>query len=388
METNAPKPSLREAFLRIIAVLGLVAVLLLGAWGIIQLAVALPNVFGSIGGSVASLFGATTAESVTVSVPQSTAPDQPLTLSWTHQNQTGQYAYSYTISYACQNGLSIKAPLPTGSYQTVACNTPFNFVNATEHMIVVPSISGSQSVPLTLSVSATNLSTGAITASGSATTQVTSGAAVTTTQPAANTGSPKTTPVQTAKPTTTTYYPAATRPALYGLPDLAVQIIGVTSNGAQAQVQFAIVNNGTNVAASGWTFNAQLPVSGGYTFVSQPQQALYPGDKIVYTLGFNNSGNYPSNQNPYTYNNGWGYTASGYTAGTYTCNIYGPCQVPGYQNLYPYGSPYQYGYNGYSYSTPGYSYNYGGGTVTITVDPYNLLPDLNRANNTANVLVH
>ena len=140
-------------------------------------------------------------------------------------------------------------------------------------------------------------------------------------------------------------------------------------------MRFEIVNTGTNIAAGGWTFNAQLPINGlpgqgGYTFASQPQRALYPGDKIVYTLGYDNP-----YQNGYAggcsyncgtpYNNGgYGYTGqSSYTApGGYTCNGYGPCNVP---NSYP-STIYQ-----------------NGGVVTIIADPYNYLIELTKQNNTA-----
>ncbi|MDE1924594.1 MAG: hypothetical protein KGH79_00210 [Patescibacteria group bacterium] len=346
METQE-KPSVWDIFLRTIAVLGLIAVLLLGAWGIIQLAVSLPSVFGGIGNSVSSLFsGGAHKETLAVSAPSSAASSQQITVSWTHQNGNGDYAYS--LSYACQNGLSLKAPLPTGSYQTIACNTPFNFVNASAHMIVIPVASVSQPVPLTLTVTATQLSTGAITTTGSATTNITG----TATQPK--------TSAYTSPAPTMSYQPAPVRATLYGYPDLAVRYVGVVPQGGLTALQFSVENNGTNVTPAGWTFNAQLPVNGGYTFVSQPQQALYPGDKILYTLSFQTPSQYQTGY-PYGYtSNGYGYTGQG----SYACSGYIPC-IP----------PTQYGY---PYQNYGYGYT---GSVTIMVDPYNYIPELNKINN-------
>lgn len=372
METQE-KSSAWDVFLRTVAVLGLIAVLLLGAWGIIQLAVSLPSIFGGIGNGVSSLVtGSGQKETLTVSAPSNIAPNQSLTVSWTHQNGSGDYAY--TISYACESGLSLKAPLPTGSYQTIACNTPFNFVNASSHMIVIPTLSGSQSVPLTLTVTATELSTGAITTSGSATTNVTTGVAQSSTGTSAT--QPQTS-VYTTAPTTpvVSYQPAPVRPPLYGYPDLAVVYNSTIPAGSLTKVTFTVENDGTNVTPSGWTFNAQLPVNGGYTFVSQPQQALYPGDKIVYSLSFAGTQyNYPyQNQYPYGYTSGtYGYTGQG----NYTCSGYSVC-IP----------PTQYGYpNNYQY--PNYNYGYQNqGTVTITVDPYNYIQELNKSNNTITISV-
>jgi cytoskeletal protein RodZ len=78
METHVKteKTPARDLFLRTVAVLGLIAILLLGAWGIIQLAFAIPTVFSNLGGSISSLFTTTpgtnttaTKEAITVTVP-------------------------------------------------------------------------------------------------------------------------------------------------------------------------------------------------------------------------------------------------------------------------------------------------------------------------------
>jgi len=336
------KTPVRDLFLRTIAVLGLIAILLLGAWGIIQLAFAIPGVFGDIGASISSLFTHNTTvtstapstntvkETVTLTMPATLTSGQTLEVSWLHSNADPASQYSYAVSYACQNGLSVKAPVPTGSYEAVPCNTPFNYVNASEHMILVPTLaSGSATTPLSVTVIATKLSTGAITASGTATTNILAGAA---TPPAATTPKPAT----NTSPSTT-YYPAATRAtALYGYGDLAVHFTSVSPSPSLTSVQFVIENDGTNVINAGWTFNASLPINGGYTFGSQPQQALYPGDKIAYTLSYN-----------------------GGTSGSYP----------------------------YATSAYGYGYGYQTGTITITADPQNYVPEYNKGNNFAQTTV-
>jgi hypothetical protein len=336
-EVKTAKTPVKDFFLRAIAVLGLIAILLLGAWGIIQLAFAIPSVFSNLGGAFSSTSApastSSAKEAVTVSIPATIGSGQTLTVSWMHSNADTSGQYSYALSYACQSGLSVKAPLPTGNYQAVPCNTLFDYVNASEHMDLVPSVSGA-SQPLAITVTATKLSTGAVTAQGTATTNVTAGAAAKTT---------------TAKPAATKpaakYYPAATRATnLYGYGDLAVHFTSVAPSYTTTVIKFVIENDGTNIVPAGWTFNATLPIKGSYTFGSQPQQALYPGDKIAYTLSFAGA-----NQ-----------TSSGYTSAGYVCN---------------------------GYSCTNNNYGYQTATITITADPQNRVPEYNKGNNIAQTTI-
>ena len=51
-------------------------------------------------------------------------------------------------------------------------------------------------------------------------------------------------------------------------------------------VRFEIVNHGT-IETGAWYFNAVLPTFPSHIFTSESQQSLKPGEKIVFTLGFN-----------------------------------------------------------------------------------------------------
>mgnify|MGYP003394651955 CR=1 FL=1 len=183
----------RDTLLRGIALLGLILILVLGAWGIIVLAFNVPNFLSSAGTSIANLFER----------------------------------------------------------------------DRDDDVVVVPVVS--TSTPTTGS------------------------------QVASPTGSTKT-PVVAPKPTYTqaptvgtgyTYTPAVQPAAqLYGYADLATRIISLQPQGNRYSVVFEISNVGSNIAGYGWSFTAQLPLDPTYTYSSGPQQALRPGDKIVYTLGF------------------------------------------------------------------------------------------------------
>lgn len=120
----------------------------------------------------------------------------------------------------------------------------------------------------------------------------------------ATTSAPITTyPTPAAGPKTTTTYPAggASTAPLYGQADLAVTITDVgylTSNNTDsyvsgvivpsndnAAVKFSVTNVGTNISGP-WSFNAMLPTNTSFTFNSNPQQSLRPGERIDFTLGF------------------------------------------------------------------------------------------------------
>jgi len=349
--------SFRELFLRTVAIIGLIAVLVLGAWGIIIVASNLVGIFGSVGTSVTSLFTPASKdlkEKVVAVAPATSQTGQPLSISWTHDNKVG--AYAYTVSYNCAAGLSVKATLPNNTMQTVACDTPFNFTNADSKMVITPVIAGNQSVPATFTIAAKKLSNGTVAASGSVNVSITPKAVAST--GGSNTGG--------SQPTHT-YVPAAQTTSLYGLPDLSVRMLSVIPQGNRVAVQFEIVNNGTNVARAGWTFNAQLPLTPAYTYQSQTQQALNPGDKIVYTLGFDNQ-NYNNNYNYQNQNSNCGYKT------TYTYN--------GYTNI-P-STVWSCDTTSTSYNT-NYPSGYTGGSVTVSADPYNWVQESAEYNNTASI---
>ena len=217
------KNTFQDNAIRVISVIGLIAVLLLGAWGIIQLAFFIPTFLGNIGGSIAPKTETAKIATTTTQTPAVVAPVQ-----------------------------EVQKPVVK--------------------------------------------------------------------KPAAK---PAATYVASAKP----------RPALYGYPDLQVRMLGnqnAVYAGGQVSIQFVIENVGTNMAPANWFFTASLPYLQTYTYQSPVQQALYPGDKIVYTLGF-------------------------------IAN-----------------SPYQYQYQNYPY--------YGQtSVVSIHADPYNLVYELNEGNNTAGI---
>jgi len=111
------------------------------------------------------------------------------------------------------------------------------------------------------------------------------------------------TPAPTQGTETTTVYTTGgtTAPVLSGLSDLTVTSVitgylttndtasfvasKIVPDGLRGAVKFTVANAGTNLTGR-FTFKAVLPTSSTYTFNSDSQDSLLPGERIDYVLGF------------------------------------------------------------------------------------------------------
>jgi hypothetical protein len=89
--------------------------------------------------------------------------------------------------------------------------------------------------------------------------------------------------------------------APYGNPDLQVSMVSVgyltsastdayvpntsVPSGERPAIKFMVKNVGTNWSGT-WRFTAAIPTKTSFTYTSDIQQSLAPGDSIEYTLGF------------------------------------------------------------------------------------------------------
>lgn len=312
-EVHNNNGTFKEQVARAVAVLGLVAVLLLGAWGIIQIAFNLPGFLAKLGSGVSGIADHKT-ESLVVKTPATVTSSEPATISWTHTNK-GSGNYLYQLSYSCTDGLVLFAPAPNGSLQPVPCATPFNYTNAVSQLTLTPKVTGTKQLSTTITVAAVTLADGAATATGTSTLVVLPERAKT---PATTVKKPTTSTSSAARTSTSVQTQNRRYSNPNGLPDLAIQILSVAPAGNDLYaVRFVVENVGTKLASSGWTFAAQLPVGFPYTYYAQPQPALYPGDKIVYTLTFE-PGSDQCGQVPYPV---WGTSPCTPTNGVRTINI-------------------------------------------------------------------
>lgn len=292
-----------------------------GAYIAIQISPSLPNTFDRLAAAFISLTQKfIPGEHIIMSVnPQRVESGDQTILSWTHRNKSGNGVY--TLTYPCTGGSYLGVRLSTGN-KKILCDTPSEVVSADSNLTLIPvsEAGGVTEVRITLSYSASNENASPITAS-------TTLSIVGTTQATKEIVSENnTTPVvipseqikQSATPnasktptagtrTEKTYTLASTSqsvvpktPAPYGKTDLAPRIIAVgtidrTTNQFTATtslhvsdriaVKFEVENLGTADSGS-WTFSAVLPTFPMYIFQSEGQQNLQPGDRIEFTLGF------------------------------------------------------------------------------------------------------
>lgn len=307
------KQGFQELTAKGLAVIGVVAVLLVGMW----LAVAAVRLAPTAVSSLAAAFVSMTSvfvpsERVEISLPQNLlTEDTPVTLSWNHINK--KVDGSYVFSYFCAPGLYFTARATSDSAEEkVFCNTPFNFVSKDNTLVLTPHLEGVGQANATLVISFTR---NGETSTTLATERMVSVSAETTTAvvPSTNTQSSTGTNTNTSNPAVTT--PSTPQTNVYqftgtstpvsnpnGTMDLRGKVIAVgivdrttgdftastsVTVSDRAAIRFEVENIGTKTTTP-WSFNAVLPTLPFHVFQSGQQIPLAPGDKIEFTLGFDN----------------------------------------------------------------------------------------------------
>ena len=320
MKNNASQERLAGIGLRALAVISFIAILSIGMWGSVQIAKAVPNVFSSLAAAIVSLSSifipANTSEQILLSAPALTVSSgENLTVSWEHANKTADG--SYTFRYNCAEGVHF---VSADSEEVVFCNVPFHFLNDGNTVALTPISEKNRFIDVTLFIDFTP--NGGTTASvkGSmvltivnedittspnvlAPTKETSAPSATPPKaPASSTPSPgsgsagPTRTVQELTPTPVVSDPNGQTDLIGRI--LEVGVVNKTTNVFAASstpyarseeyrvaIRFAIENIGTKTSPQ-FTFNAVLPSFPSHIFSSAAQQELRPGDRIEYTLAF------------------------------------------------------------------------------------------------------
>ncbi|MEK7613506.1 MAG: CARDB domain-containing protein [Patescibacteria group bacterium] len=293
---------------RALAIVGFLAIIGIGLWGTASVARGAPGVFSAIAAAIVSLTSifVPADEEIVLSVPSLTVlSGESFTISWEHAKKNTEG--SYTFRYDCADGVSFTSPSQSGAETTVFCNIPFNFLNSKDSITLTPLSTKNRFIDVTLHVDFTPNGANQPTVSGSTSLTIANenigGSPVVT-------GTTPTTPVKTPTPTkgpeTSGVYEIANGPVASnpnGPTDLVARIIelGVVdkTTGAftasstpnrstithRVAVRFAVENVGTRTSPQ-WTFNAVLPTFPSHIFSSPMQQALGPGDRIEFTIGF------------------------------------------------------------------------------------------------------
>ena len=306
METNNTQTtSAPSTPFKILAGIGVVALIILA----ILLGVLLVRGGGTAFQNLAAVFTSFTDDEpeqrLTLAAdPGVIAPGDTVTLSWMHSGK--EDGGSYAFEYPCTEDASV-----TINGQNVFCNKSFDVPHTTtalgltiatdESFVVVPlevhftpngqdtaTLVGRTSVTVTRNVIATATTTTDITDEDEITTPVTP----TPSTPTVSTPLPPTTVI-------TTTGGVVSDPN--GFSDLQVRILEVGTlsrsgsfratddridEDATIAIKFEIENVGTKTVASGWRFEVDMPTRPAGIYTAPRQDALTPGSKIEYVLGF------------------------------------------------------------------------------------------------------
>jgi hypothetical protein len=311
--------------IRILAVVGLIAVMGVGLWGSATLVRSAPEFMSGVRSAIStaavylsSIFQP--AENLKLSIyPQTLRNGEMFSIGWTHSGKTSEGVYQF--SYKCLDGVQISITNPDGTKSNIQCETPMGlkdektspryritsdknrFLDAPITISFIQEEGGEVLLSDTMFLTVINENIAQSSTTESSTTYEQNNtednahvaSTATNTNGSDNTVSTATEEIhQFAGGETQTEDPN-------GKPDLKVTILETgyidkatneffatstpLSPSLRIAVRFSVENAGTKTTPQ-WSFNAVLPTSPHYIYHSNGQRALAPGDKIEYTLGF------------------------------------------------------------------------------------------------------
>jgi len=306
-----------ESSMKSLSIIGLIAILAVISFGLVKATPAIIRGVAAAAVSLSSVF--IPAEKLIVSSDAYTiGSGDTFTLKWSLDSSSATpVGGSYTVSYPCVDGVHLEA-VGRGSNDIIFCNTVFHFLNNDNSLALTGFSTKGATVNLPVTVYFTRNEESSPSTRANATITITGETSADAVKPpvktevstGTNTGTnTNTTPnsgltgsfqnnqvVQIPGTGATTI--SGSNPN--GNIDLTATIletgyINLTTNAfvaakevkpdQRAAIRFEIVNLGSK-RASDWTFAAVLPTFPGYIFQSNTQQALNPGDRVQFTLGF------------------------------------------------------------------------------------------------------
>jgi hypothetical protein len=289
-----------STMMRTFAIIGIIAVIALIAWLLVQGTRAVPESGSRISAAVSfvtSIFRSEQQEALSFDLFQRTIPtDEVFRIAFRHTDADAEVSSPYLFSYACTDNASLLIEDEDGWF-SLPCDTDIELIETSFE--VVPQ-SDVRSAPLSITIRSGELSDTTVL------TILNEDIAATTPQTPVAVDPGVTRPV-TPTPVPTTPAPGVTRPSLPITPaDLAVRIeetgILVPVAGEKtffplsplpidrnAAVRFTVTNRG-GIDSGAWAFVALLPVEGDstYRYVSPAQASLAAGMQVEFTLGFDN----------------------------------------------------------------------------------------------------
>lgn len=291
---------MKTILIRGLAIVGFVAILFAGLWGTVQVVKLMPKIFSNLAAvtTFTSIF--VPNEKITINTPLSLVPsDDVFELTWEHAGKPKDG--TYTFNYACRDGFVFQTPNEEGVYETVACNSPFSFASDTNSLLFIPLSQVNRFVDIPIVITSINEDGESTTLDDGFLTIVNEAVSGSLLTPSVTTDTTATTLI--AGEQVDEIFPISDSRSISvpnGRVDLKVRIIDtgiIDANNTfvatstikfneQGAVRFSITNIGTKTSDN-WTFNAVLPTFPMHIFHSENQRALAPGDRIDFTLGFN-----------------------------------------------------------------------------------------------------
>ena len=278
----------------IFAVVGLIAVLGFGVWGIAKIAKTLPSPAGAVSRLASLISGITLTKELVESASNVTADPKTIisgetfTLEWRAPNKGT--AGIYELEYDCHAELTLA--LPTG--EEILCNAPFNLWS--KETMGLTAISKSEA-PAELSISINFIAQGTNVPAKVGSANIIVSPKEDT--PKAAGAPPKAAALTAGKEKISARLVDGIVPSVGGAANLAIQIADVgiinettgvfthatsVSANQRAGIVFDIMNIG-GVPSSQWRFRAALPAAGG-DYLSDAQDPIAAGTKVRYTIGF------------------------------------------------------------------------------------------------------
>lgn len=287
--------------LKVLAGVGVAALIVLAVWLGTLLVTGAPNAFQSLAAVFTSFTDDEPAERLTLFADPGVAqPGDTIALSWTHTGKSD--GGSYAFEYPCTADVTLAV-----AGQDVFCNKPFEVPHTTTNLsLAIATEESFVVVPLEVHFTANGADEATLVGrtSVTVTTNVTATATTTgnTTPETPTTPAVPTTPTTPGTPVTvTSTFGNGQISDPNGFSDLYVRVIevGTLSNSgafratddridddATIAIKFEVTNLGTKTVPAGWRLEVDMPTRPAGIYTAPRQDALRPGGRIEYILGF------------------------------------------------------------------------------------------------------
>jgi hypothetical protein len=318
MDFNEPTARMAGSASRVLAIIGFVALIVIGMYGSVRVAQAVPGAFSRMAAAIVSITSifVPADELITVSLPSySVLHETPVTIAFEHKNKKVDGSYSFR--YSCAAGVTLTTVAGDGTPTSITCNEPYGFAPFNNSITLTPQSTSTRFTDVEVFIAFTPSGAGTATVIGSNLMTIENQKVGSTPVTPTPEVPPAPKPKPTTPPKTTIVVPQGRASDPNGYTDLVARIIEVgtldsagvftasstPSRQFRIAVRFAIENVGTKTANKEFAFSAVLPTYPPYTHFSPMQVVLGPGDRIEYTIGFDsfdpsNTGTFMVNVDP------------------------------------------------------------------------------------------